>query len=199
MESKYIYIVWSKTGTLFSNVISTLTHKEYSHVSISLDNSFTKMFSFGRLDPEKVLPAGFVNESLYEGVFAMFPQSRCLVYKLAVTDEQLQSLINEIEVFKTKKDYLKYSILGTATAYVNKPIKRENYYFCSQFVAEVLIKSGIYKTDKPAEIIKPMDLLDIDDLEFYYEGLISEENYIANYYGFLKYQKVTNRILKYIR
>ncbi len=199
METKYIYIVLSKTGTMFSNVISTLTHKEYSHVSISLDNSFTKMYSFGRLNPEKMLPAGFVHENLYDGVFAMFPGSRCLIYRLAITTEQLNSLKKEIKLFEERKDKLKYSIYGTLTAYVNKPVKRDNYYFCSQFVAEILINSGIFKTDKLPEVIKPMDLLEIKGLEFLYKGLISEENYIENYYGFMQYQKVTNRILKFIR
>lgn len=199
MENKYIYLVLSRTGTMFSNIIALFTRKEYSHVSISLDDSFTKMFSFGRLDPAKVLPAGFVEENLYDGVFAMYPKSRCLVYKLPVTEDQLLILKSELLTFIDNRTDLKYSVLGTATAYFNKPHKRENYYFCSQFVAEVLIKSGIYKTDKLPELIKPMDLLEIENKQFLYEGLINEENYIENYYGFMNYQKVTKRILKYIR
>ena len=78
MSSKNIYLVFSKTGTMFSHLISLCTHEEYAHVSLSLDNTFTKMYSFGRINPAKVLPAGFVYENIYDGVFAMFPESKCL-------------------------------------------------------------------------------------------------------------------------
>ena len=84
MSLKNIYLVFSKTGTLFSHLISLCTHEEYAHVSLSLDNSFTKMYSFGRINPAKVLPAGFVYENLYDGVFAMFPESienKTLIYE----------------------------------------------------------------------------------------------------------------------
>ena len=65
MNNKHIYIVLSRTGTTFSNIIALFTQKEYSHVSLSLDASFTQMFSFGRKIPSKVLPAGLVEENLF--------------------------------------------------------------------------------------------------------------------------------------
>ena len=88
LNNKHIYIVLSRTGTTFSNVIALFTQQEYSHVSISLDPSFTKMFSFGRKIPSKVLPAGLVEENLYDGVFTLYPKSKCLIYKVNVTKEQ---------------------------------------------------------------------------------------------------------------
>ncbi len=72
------------------------------------------------------------------------------------------------------KSKYKYSVLGTATLLFNKPIKRENYYFCSQFVAEALIESGIYKTDKLPELIRPMDLLDLENKTLLYKGKINK-------------------------
>lgn len=198
MENKEIYIILSRTGTTFSNIIALFTQKPYSHVSISLDNSFTKMFSFGRKIPEKVLPAGLVEENLYDGVFAMFPKSRCLVYKVPITEKQFNHIQDEIDNFFENKDQYKYSILGTVTAYFNKPHKRENYYFCSQFVSELLINSGVYVTDKLPEVIKPMDLLEIENKTFVYEGLINEENALENSFNLFSYQrlyKVISRLM----
>ena len=201
MNNKHIYIVLSRTGTTFSNIIALFTQKEYSHVSLSLDASFTQMFSFGRKIPSKVLPAGLVEENLYSGVFAMYPKSKCLVYKIDVTDEQLTYLQNSIDNFFKNKDYYKYSVLGTVTAYFNRPLKREKYYFCSQFVAELLINSGIYKTDKLPEVIKPMDLLEIPNKTFVYEGIISEENYqnyLENNYSVFKSQRLSKALSRLI-
>lgn len=198
MNTRDIYIVLSRTGTMFSNIIALFTQKEYSHVSLSLDSSFTQMFSFGRKIPTKVLPAGLVEENLYDGVFAMYPKSRCLICKVNITDEQFVFLQTEIDKFFKNKDNYKYSILGTVTAYFNKPYKREYYYFCSQFVSELLINSGIYKTDKLPEVIKPMDLLEIDNIEIIYEGFIKEDNYAKNDLRVLSYRRLTRAISKLI-
>ena len=174
MENKDIYIVFSKTGTIFSNVISFFTKKEFAHTSISLDPTFQKMYSFGRINPLYMLPAGFVEENLYSGVFSMFPESKCLIYKVTVSNKQYIDLNNYINKFLSDKSRYKYSILGTFTLLFNKPSKRENYYFCSQFVSEALIESGILKTDKLPEMIKPMDILEIEGKTFIYEGLICD-------------------------
>lgn len=174
MINNDIYIIFSKTGTLFSNVISFFTKKEFAHISISFDPTFQTMYSFGRINPAYVLPAGFVEENLYSGVFSMFPESKCLIYKVSVTSEQYTSLKNHIDIFLMDKSKYKYSVLGTATLLFNKPIKRENYYFCSQFVAEALIESGIYKTDKLPELIRPMDLLDLENKTLLYKGKINK-------------------------
>ena len=173
MSCKNIYLVFSKTGTMFSHLISLCTHEEYAHVSISLDDSFTNMYSFGRLNPEKILPAGFVHENLYDGVFAMFPNSRCLIYKVKVTEEQFNKLKYEISLFEKNKDSLRYNVLGTSLIYLNRPIKRKNYYFCSEFVAEVLINSGIFITNKKPQEIFPLDLLSIENKSLIYEGYLN--------------------------
>lgn len=174
MINKDIYIIFSKTGTVFSNVISFFTQKEFAHTSISLDPTFQTMYSFGRINPAYVLPAGFVEENLYSGVFSMFPESKCLIYKISVTSEQYNSLKKYIDKFLIDKSKYKYNVLGTATILFNKPIKREKHYFCSQFVAEALIQSGIYKTDKLPELIKPMDLLELENKSLLYTGKINE-------------------------
>ena len=174
MSNKDIYIIFSKTGTLFSNVISFFTQKEFAHTSISLDPTFQTMYSFGRINPAYVLPAGFVEENLYSGVYSMFPESKCLIYKISVTTEQYSSLKKYIDIFLIDKSKYKYSVLGTATLLFNKPTKRENYYFCSQFVAEALIEAGIYKTDKLPELIRPMDLLELENKSLLYSGKINE-------------------------
>lgn len=197
MNYKDLYIVFSRTGTLFSNIIALFTKKEYSHVSISLDSSFNKMYSFGRKIPEKMLPAGFVEENLYDGVFAMFPNSRCLVYKISITTEQYESIKNELNTFINNKDDYKYNILGTATTLINKPLPRKNYYFCSQFVSEVLIKSGVYKTDKLPELIQPMDLLDIPNKTLVYEGFINNDAIAEEYIRFFSYQRLSKALLKF--
>ena len=86
-------------------------------------------------------------------------------------------LVNEIRLFENNKDNLKYNILGTSLVYFNRPRKRENYYFCSEFVSEVLINSGIFNTDKKPEEILPLDLLSVENKTLIYEGYINKLNF----------------------
>ena len=128
----------------------------------------------------------------------MYPNSRCLVYKINITSEQFDFLQNEINKFFENKDDYKYSVLGTVTAYFNKPHKREYYYFCSQFVSELLINSGIYKTDKLPEVIKPMDLLEIENKTLFYEGFINEDRIVKNNFFIFNSQRISRVISRLI-
>ncbi|WP_032123447.1 hypothetical protein [Clostridium amazonitimonense] len=174
MNDKYIYLVFSKTGTWLSKMINLITSIKYAHSSISLDNSFKKMYSFGRINPNNPFLGGFVEENLHEGVYKKFTHSECLIYKVKVTEEQLESLKNEIDTFSKEKNKYRYNFLGLFFVLLNLPIKRKCYYFCSQFVSEALIKSNIYKSDKTPELIKTTDLFSINNKEIIYEGPINK-------------------------
>jgi len=178
MDDKYIYLVFSKTGTWLSRAISIFSDTKYVHASLSCDDSFRKMYSFGRKNPNNPFFGGFAEENLYGGVYKKFTKSECLIYKVKVTDEQYDRLTKEIMYFLNEKHKYKYNFLGLFTNRMNKSFKRKYYYFCSQFVSEVLIKSSIYKSDKTPEFIEAKDLMLIDNREFIYEGLIN------NYYNF---------------
>ena len=173
-NNKHFYLVFSRTGTLFSRLINFgLSHK-YAHVSISFDSYLDKMYSFGRLNPDNPFLAGLIEENLHDGIFKKFPYSECLVYKISVTQEQYALLINEVNTFWQEKDKYRYNFIGVFTAYWDMPLERTYHYFCSQFVSELLIKSKIYSSEKPTALISPTDLLEIENKEFIYEGLIKD-------------------------
>jgi hypothetical protein len=173
MDDKYVYVILSKTGTLLSKAIGALTEGKYTHASISFDESFNKLYSFGRTNPNNPFFAGFVEENLYDGVYKKFKSSICIIYKVKVTERQYEKLQNEIESFIYSKIHYRYNFIGLFGVLLNKPLKRENHYFCSQFVSEVLINSGIYSPNKIPELIKPIDLTSIENKELIYEGLIT--------------------------
>ena len=58
---KKIYIILTFTGTILSRIVRIYTRKEYSHVSISLDQDLTKMYSFGRLNAYNPFSGVFVH------------------------------------------------------------------------------------------------------------------------------------------
>lgn len=174
--SKEIYLIFSYTGTLLSKCIKKITHDKYAHVSISLDDTFTNMYSFGRKHPSNPIWAGLVTENLFDGVFKNFKNSRCLIYKIEISPEQYSILEEIINNFMSEQKKYKYNFIGLFTIKMNNQFKRKYHYFCSQFVSEILHESHIIKLNKSPEFIKPCDLLNIniDKKTFIYEGLITD-------------------------
>lgn len=173
MNNVYIYLVFSKTGTWLSKLIYVFSGIKYAHTSISFDASFTKMYSFGRTNPNNPFSGGFVIENINEGVFKKFPQCECKIYKVPVKQAQLDTLQERINEFIVEQDNMKYNFWGLLGILINLPLYRKNYYFCSQFVSEVLMDCNIFKCEKEPELVKTSELLEITNKELVYEGFIN--------------------------
>ena len=83
---KKIYIVTTFTGTLLSCLIRNISKTPYAHVSIALNEYLRPMYSFGRLNPKTPIFAGFVEENINEGLYAIRTNTMCRVYSLMVTE-----------------------------------------------------------------------------------------------------------------
>ena len=186
MNHRYIYLVFSKTGTWLSNVINIFSDTKFVHSSISFDDSFTEMYSFGRTNPNNPFSGGFVKESLHSGVYKRFKRSECMIFRVKVTEKQYYSLRKNVEEFLKDKNKYKYNLIGLFGVLLDKPIKRKNHYFCSQFVSEILIKNKVYKSSKPPELIQTNDLFSIKNSEIIYEGFINECYLVNSRYNFIK-------------
>lgn len=177
-ENKEIYLVLSYTGTLLSRAINRMTYDDYAHVSLCLEGTFNKMYSFGRKYPSNPIFAGLVTEDLFKGVFTN-KNSKCLIYKLTITEEQYNKLISELSRFMDEQSKYKYNFLGLITLKLNKAYKRRYHYFCSQFVCELLMNSNITSFDKDPALIRPCELINLDNKSLVYEGTIKDfRNYL---------------------
>lgn len=170
--TRYIYLVFTKTGTLFSKVINWGINHKYCHVSLSFDSSLRNMYSFGRINHNNPFIGGLVKEDIHGPFFSKFPYTECMVCKIKITETQFKKLQRELSIFMKEQKKYRYNFLGVFTAYWDIPREKDYYYFCSQFVSELLIKSSIYKSNKPPTLISPKDLLGINNKEIIYEGLL---------------------------
>lgn len=184
MREKYIYLIFTKTGTWLSRLISIFSDIKYAHSSISFDNSFTRMYSFGRTNPDNPFSGGFVEENLHEGVYKKFTSCESMICKVKVTEEQYHALQKEIARFEAQKENLKYNFLGLFGAWFKKPLGRKDYYFCSQFVSEVLMNSNIFHCDKSPELVRTDELYEIANKEVIFEGYLMERNHAVLKHAF---------------
>lgn len=180
-ETKKIYILLSHSGSMFSKLINVCSGFPYTHVSIALDRELNELYSFGRIHPYNPIIGGFVREDIENGTFSRFPETMCALYSLEIEEEQYNNLERELERFKNEKDKYGYNLLGVLSAAFNFPLHRKYSYFCSQFVSELLLKSGIRILDKSPDLTSPMDFGSCKELEIIYEGYLRTYNEVNMY------------------
>ena len=174
--SKNIYLILTHTGTTWSRIIKTFNDYKYSHVMLSLDDNFDKMYSFGRKKWYNPFIAGFVVEDKDGDFFSFYKRAKCRVYKFTVTDKQYNDLLGVLQWFEDNKDIVSYDIIGVFLRYIGISFKRENKYVCTQFVGSVLRDSGITPYIAEPEYLKPQD----------FEMIANRASSKVIYEGFLK-------------
>lgn len=170
-----IYILLSRTDTVLARTIHSATHTEYTHASLSLDNEFEEMYTFGRRKAENPFIGGFVKESLHTGVLKKFDYCPCVIYSLEVTDEQVDKIKEFMAPMMASPLTYKYNILGLFSCWFNISWHRKQRYVCSQFVASALeyAKVDIVLPREPIAM-RPNDFRQAKGLNLVYEGSLKD-------------------------
>ena len=193
MEEEYIYLVFSKTSTWLSKLIGHFINSKYTHVTLSLDNNFNKMYTFSRVNPNNPFSGGLTIEDLSCGVYTKSKSTYCSIYKIKITKKQFEEVKIQLNKYYTSNIKYKYNFIGLFGVLFNKPIKRNRHMFCSQFVSNILINSNIHKFNKVPELIKPCDLLELESKELIYDGLLY--NYNLNNLNILTQTNFLKRVI----
>lgn len=171
-STKDIYILLLRSQSLFSRVIHIATKEEYTHVSIGMESDCTQFYSFARRYTNLPLPAGFVQESLDSGLMAKSKSAPCALYRMTIPASSYFSLRRRFKKMLPKQKRFQYSVLGTFFCFFGIEYKRENKYFCSQFVAEALNEAGIIELTKSPALYHPVDFIKLPHLELCYKGTL---------------------------
>lgn len=168
---KKIYIILTYTGTILSKIVKIYTRREYSHVSISLNEDLTKMYSFGRINPYNPFSGGFVHEEIDKGTFKRFKKTKTKIYSLEISEEKYEKLESIIEQMKAKKNLYKFNVIGLLGILLNVKIKREKYFYCAEFVKYVLEQSQVLELP---DLVKPEDFEKVSGISEIYRGVLRE-------------------------
>lgn len=169
---KKIYIVLTYTGSILSKIVKMYTRREFSHVSIALDEDLQEMYSFGRTFAFCPFIAGFVHEQPNKGTFKRFKKTKTRVYSLEVPDNKYEKVLEIIKDFKENKKKYSFNIIGLACVVIHLKFKREKSFYCAEFVKYVLEQSQI--KDSLPDLIKPEDFKEIEGLSVVYNGILNE-------------------------
>ena len=161
----------SHTGTPFSKIIRRHTRFPYNHLSLAVNKDLSVMYSFGRKNPYLFFYGGFVEEGREHGTFKRFKKTCARVYELAITEECYAAILDILKAFLRKKHSYGYNIRGVFRARKDLDEQRSpNRYYCSQFVARVLVKAGVISPTFIKGAPTCEKFLAIEGLRLVYEG-----------------------------
>lgn len=148
---KTVTVLLTRYSDLFGKVICTISKYSYSHASISVDDEEEFFYSFNY--------KGFVIEKPKKHR-PKCRQDGSICIRMQVPEETYGKICQEISRFMEQKERYSYSQIGVLLCLLHIPFHFENRYFCSQFVAEVLSKSGAVKLKKKESLYLPGQLVD---------------------------------------
>lgn len=169
-REKSIYILLTDTGTLFTTVIKRFTAAPYNHASLVFGADLSEVYSFGRKKPTNPFAGGFVEEDVYTGTFRHFPNTRCTLLRLRVTQRQYEEARRVVGAFKRQQKRYSYNLIGLFGVLMNRELGADDAYFCSEFVAEALREAGVRLWDRPSALVAPEHFRTHVALETVYEG-----------------------------
>ena len=171
---KMLYIFLTRSGTLLSNLVYSLTGAQYTHISLAFDEDLSTLYSSTRKNGYTMFPAGPSREYLNRGVFLMRENIPCALYALEVTDEAYTRAKRRTQHMMHHGELYRFNSLGLLLCWMHIRWQRRRHYFCSQFVSEVLEKSGAMELPKHSTLMHPNDYAQLPQLKCLYEGCLAD-------------------------
>ena len=90
-----------------------------------------------------------------------------------VTDEAYVRARRRAEHMMARGELYRFNTLGLILCALHIRWQRRRHYFCSQFVSEVLQKSGALELPKPSTLMHPSDYTELPELRCLYRGTLA--------------------------
>jgi len=103
-------------------------------------------------------------------VFRLRENVPCALYALEVEDETYARARRRAEHMMVHGGLYRFNVLGLMLCALHIRWKRRRHYFCSQFVSEVLEKSGAMELPKDSTLMHPQRLYPAERAEVRFSG-----------------------------
>ena len=136
----------------------------------AFDEDLSTLYSSTRKNGYTMFPAGPSREYLNRGLFLQRENIPCALYALEVSEEAYARARRRAEHMMNHGHLYRFNSLGLLLCWLHIRWQRRRHYFCSQFVSEVLEKSGAVDLPKDSTLMHPSDYTTLPGLECLYTG-----------------------------
>lgn len=119
---------------------------------------------------------GFITENVHTGVYGHCGSKTCRVYRVAVPEAGYRRVVKILKYMRRYAGFYHYNLFGAALCVLKISRHRKARFFCSQFVAELLRRSGAVELPKHASLMRPADLMKLPEAELIYEGPLRDSD-----------------------
>ncbi|MGL4790419.1 MAG: hypothetical protein ACRCW1_03330 [Anaerotignaceae bacterium] len=148
ISTKHISIILSKQNSFYSKGLFWITGRKYTHASIRLEEMGDSFYSFNL--------KGFSEE--YPKLFYSKYTDISVMYQLEVSQEVYDHVRKRLEAMIENRSTYTYSSIGVFLCIMGISHRFGKAYFCSQFVAELLINSGALPAHRSPSLFLPNGL-----------------------------------------
>ena len=174
MQRRKVFILLTRFLTKSAGPLGVLTGCYYTHTSIGLDEDMNTFYSF--------VCKGFVVEKITRYLKPERTPLPCQLYELEVSEQVYQRLKKHLRSFEKRKPLFRYTKLGVFMCLLRIPFRQKHHYFCSQFVAEALMKSEAAQLKKDCSLYLPKDFRKLPGVRLHFQGNLSS---MASHFGML--------------
>ena len=175
-----VFLVLSSGSSWFANAIKAVTKNEFSHAMISFNSKLDPLYSFGTRTDGKL---GFVINNPKDRVWDI-EDCKYSVYVMYVTDKAKRAMKKRLDDFVSKEKDLKYSFKGILDIWRGKESEKDEKWFCSRFVMEIISKAQ--NLAKVPSLWRPGDIEQLSNISLVNRG-----------FDFYNYDhKITDRHIK---
>ena len=170
-----VFVILTYQPKGFNKVVKFMTHAPYSHASISFDSSMNQIYTFATRDGHTMIPLGLADENI-QGYKNSSPDAKFALYVKLVDKEDYDLMRAKVKEMYSHRTDFRYDIPGVVKTFFGKRNANEKRYFCSGFVAYILNSGRHMATDKSYDLVKPMDIPDIQNIHLVDMGLRRDYN-----------------------
>ncbi|MDR1533190.1 MAG: hypothetical protein LBS62_13595 [Clostridiales bacterium] len=163
---KYIDILLTQYPDRTSKLLRFITGSYFTHASIGISDSAGIFYS--------LVTKGFRLEEPYKHPTFKGKEVPCRLYRLQVSERVYESIKRTLEYHVRQSKNYKYSYIGVLLCVLRISLKRENRYFCSQFVSEVLEYAKAAKLNKRSTLYLPDDFMQVSELALHFNGTLKD-------------------------
>lgn len=174
---KQVYVLLSRTDTVTSKAVYFFTRGAYTHTSLALTPRTDEFYSYARRRLYNFLISGVIKEDVHTFVFARFPESKCALYEIEVSDEDYERIKAQVDFCLENYDRATYSFAGAALTRLGIIWRRKYKFTCSQFVAVCLDKAAGITLPRDPYLMRPHDFLKLEGAKKIFEGKIKDCNF----------------------
>lgn len=139
---KYLYVLLLYLPSGFGRLTQWATRYPYTHVALSLDDSYTHFYAFSRLRAKTPPISGYIEEKRIYYTLGEDVPIQTKIFRVPVSDEGFIAAVEYLEEIKRDPEIM-YNLIQMLLIPIlgGRPVYKA--FHCGEFIAKVLERAGV--------------------------------------------------------